>query len=728
MPSAHHLFLLVCFASVVGCGEEEESAARTGPQPTPATVTLGEAAEPEARPLEEALERAEEAGADPRKFAVLVSIQNYPREQGLEVLHGPHNDCQLLRQALRRFGFQGDNVLHLADAEATVSGILTAIDEYFVRRPPAGSELLFYFAGHGSRCHDEERLEPGGYDSSLLAFDSRSENRKGTHDISDDVVQGILRHLCRELGHKVTWITDCCHSGDSTRGAGRGRYAGAVNASPELELWEHRPHWLTPVPDSTESTRLDGFVHLSACTSKQESHEGPVATAGGGRRVHGLFTWALCAALDDLQPGQTYGELARLVRYRTTELLRQARRREPQVPQAAGELRRRVFAAGFSVRRARHEARVAGGGLVIGGGAIHGLEPGSGLKLYEVGGAEIGTARLTEVEISSALAQWVERPEKLPRAPLEAEWFSAPENASSLVIQCPDAELRREIAAIDGLLAREPDAGFGKPDGEDPDALELVRTEERILLRTREGVPVRLLDSEDSDVRRRQLGDWQLRERLWRRLVDLTRGRGPSVPPDAIPAPILSIVELAGDEPVLADLRAEGRDFVALPRPQLEASSGLAQLRVPAGAGEKLALAKLRIEHTGFDAAHAVVLSMGESQRRIHVLYPDESYGEGRPLRDVVGKDIHTRDLVLVFEAADPVTWKASRPERWRYLVLLSETALPVEPFRRPEAAAGASRGAGFGAGLGLRLGLRAERTRGSGAWGFGALELDVGR
>jgi hypothetical protein len=161
------------------------------------------------------------AQTTPRKLALLVGINDYPRDGLFPLLRGCVNDVELQYHLLvHRFGFQPDDILKLTDAQATRSAVLTAFEEHLIKQARPGDVVVFHFSGHGSRVLDPDQDFPDGLNSTLVPVDSRLPAgfpRQG------GPVQDITGHTLFLLGSAVrtdnfTMVLDSCHSGGGIRG------------------------------------------------------------------------------------------------------------------------------------------------------------------------------------------------------------------------------------------------------------------------------------------------------------------------------------------------------------------------------------------------------------------------------------------------------------------------------------------------------------------------------
>ncbi|MBE9124991.1 MULTISPECIES: caspase family protein [unclassified Coleofasciculus] len=97
----------------------------------------------------------------PRKLALLVGINDYPKSDRFRNLYGCLNDVELQQQLLiHRFGFNKNDILTLTNTQASRQGILDAFNEHLVKQSKPGDVVVFHFSGHGSEVFDPNPIDP----------------------------------------------------------------------------------------------------------------------------------------------------------------------------------------------------------------------------------------------------------------------------------------------------------------------------------------------------------------------------------------------------------------------------------------------------------------------------------------------------------------------------------------------------------------------------------------
>lgn len=162
------------------------------------------------------------------RLAFVVGIDEYQSVRGLS---GAVNDARRIVQTIEGSGagkFPRENICLIVNDEATYSGFKQAFQSAFIDRiTDLGEtdklEVLFYYAGHGSRLVDDNGDEPDGVDETLVLHDSfsatPSEPDWQVPQLRDDEFNAMLTELY-ELAPNLTVILDSCHSGSGTRDVG----------------------------------------------------------------------------------------------------------------------------------------------------------------------------------------------------------------------------------------------------------------------------------------------------------------------------------------------------------------------------------------------------------------------------------------------------------------------------------------------------------------------------
>jgi hypothetical protein len=361
-----------------------------------------------------ALAAAAVAADAPPGRALLVGCSRYPALAGRYQLSGPENDVRLLATLLKdRFEFSDGNITTLTGwpedpaRRPTRANVLGGLAKLASQARP-DQQVLVYLAGHGSQ-QPSVSGEADGLDEVFLAADAGPWDDGAKHlpgAITDDQLGEALAAI-RAAGARVTVLVDACHAGTATRGAppaalrwrsvpvaellGEAGQAALAAARAAAGEGSSGPEGLAPGPDD------DGFVALGAAQAREKAAELPLPA--DGEEFHGLFTYELCRVLAASTSPLTYRELAERV---TTRLRSQGFAIQTPHIEGAGLDR---FVLGRDAPR-RHQVLVgepAGPrAVVLRGGTLHGLSPGSVLAVLPPAGAPEGDQPRGHVEVTHA--------------------------------------------------------------------------------------------------------------------------------------------------------------------------------------------------------------------------------------------------------------------------------------------------------------------------------------
>jgi hypothetical protein len=329
--------------------------------------------------------------APPARRALLVGIDRYLSD-GLDTLKGCVNDVESLRGVLvGRFEVPPENIRVLTNEDATRDAILAAIRDHLIAPAGPGDVVILHFSGHGSQRLDDSSDEPDGWDETIVPHDSRV----GTvYDITDDELNALLAQLSARTPN-VTVILDSCHSGSGVRAV---KLGGAVRQAPR----DTRPpvrrgaaagRGLLEGPDDVRPLGAN-YVLISGALPNELSNEGVF-----GDRSHGALSYGLVHALENLPPLATYRDLMDRVQAEVTA------RFPSQHPQLEGA---GMDAVVFGVERLSQRPFVLaepldGSRVKVAAGEVHGLGPGTSLRVYAPGTKSFADAPVAaRVAVTSA--------------------------------------------------------------------------------------------------------------------------------------------------------------------------------------------------------------------------------------------------------------------------------------------------------------------------------------
>lgn len=158
------------------------------------------------------------------RYALLIGIGNYPQDSGWNIIHGD-NDVSIIKTLLLEQGFVEDNIIVLKNAEATKSGILSAMDQ-LRGKAQTGDVVYIQFSGHGQQVTDLNGDEEDHFDEAWIPYDAKKKyvagEYEGQNHILDDELNKYLSGLRSKVGirGKIVLVADACHSGSGSRGLG----------------------------------------------------------------------------------------------------------------------------------------------------------------------------------------------------------------------------------------------------------------------------------------------------------------------------------------------------------------------------------------------------------------------------------------------------------------------------------------------------------------------------
>lgn len=216
-----------------------------------------------------------------QRYALLIGIGEYPQDSGWNTIHGD-NDVSIIKTLLLEQGFIEDNIGVLKNAEATKSGILSAMEQ-LRRKAQSGDVVYIQFSGHGQQITDLNGDEKDNYDEAWIPYDAKKQYVAGVYEgqnhIIDDELNAYLNGLRSKVGvrGKIVLVADACHSGSGTRGLGdddnvfvRGTNEKFIipGGSPNVVRKEEPIYWLyigacKPFQKNYEYKTLDGIYYGS---------------------------------------------------------------------------------------------------------------------------------------------------------------------------------------------------------------------------------------------------------------------------------------------------------------------------------------------------------------------------------------------------------------------------------------------------------------------------------
>jgi len=201
-------------------------------------------------------------------YALLVGVDRYVNPRQAPHLRGCVADVQgTYNWLVTTLGVPENNILLLtspldqsepAHLRPTRANIINGW-RIHLAQAGEGDQVFFNYSGHGAQARSVDPNELDGFDETLVAHDSRSNdmNGKPIYDILDKEIATLIQEV-EDRGVQVSVFLDCCHSGSGTR------------AVQQLEQSaEEMPRVRQCLPDLRQrppSTLLDGLILPDANT------------------------------------------------------------------------------------------------------------------------------------------------------------------------------------------------------------------------------------------------------------------------------------------------------------------------------------------------------------------------------------------------------------------------------------------------------------------------------
>ncbi len=154
------------------------------------------------------------------KYAILIGIDSYDSKSGFSPLNYAANDAIALKNLLiQKCGFPAKNVKILINKEASREKILNALDDYSKEGISENSQLLVFFAGHGTTTGRNSNKRRGF----LVPVDGDEEKL-----ISTAISMEELRNQSESFKSKhVLFLVDACYVGLAQSREGKGQFSKA---------------------------------------------------------------------------------------------------------------------------------------------------------------------------------------------------------------------------------------------------------------------------------------------------------------------------------------------------------------------------------------------------------------------------------------------------------------------------------------------------------------------
>ncbi len=329
------------------------------------------------------------------------------------------NDVVLVRGALERQGFLPRDIRVLPDSQATADGIRSALQR-LVRDTDRGDVVVIHYSGHGHRITNDNPAEDeefDGLDEVLVPYGAPAEfyeGYDGSLHIRDDELGEYIVQIRARAGRtgNVTVFLDACYSGTGTRGVddelpargeeaplGPPAFVGGTAPAARGASEEDRGTGIeVGRPAATRgAVDLAPFVVFSAASPRQMAKE---TYDLDGRTKVGSLSFAIARALPEAGPGTTnralFATIARSLLGKVSN----------QTPQMEGDADVSLFSNRLTQQMPYVVVdSVTSEGVVLAGGTLVGLNPGTRLAVHPVGTATPGErAELAALLVTQASA------------------------------------------------------------------------------------------------------------------------------------------------------------------------------------------------------------------------------------------------------------------------------------------------------------------------------------
>ena len=363
-----------------------------------------------------------------KHYALLVGCTKY-NDKLAKSLEGPANDVKLVRDTLTQyFGFKPEDCLTLSEEAAasqpdrgeklrpTRANIQREF-ETLINHSKSGDQVFILLGGHGSRQPDHEPFdEPDGFDEVFLPADAEPydpQTETFPNCIVDDEFHDWVTKLA-DTGAAICVVVDACHSGTMLRSlvedvvrdvkledfTSQDARDAAVKRARERKLTAQEER--SPLALQTLKGRVVGIY---AARNDECEIETPLPTLADGKKkeMYGLLSYTLCQILTPKQAGAgrplTYREAVQRVRER---YLAMGRSSAPTPLVEGPDADREVFGVKQWPARSRLAVRKTNDGWKLSGGRLHGLSPGSILRVFPPVGESDDDKSVGFISVTSA--------------------------------------------------------------------------------------------------------------------------------------------------------------------------------------------------------------------------------------------------------------------------------------------------------------------------------------
>ncbi len=226
--------------------------------------------------------------------ALLIGIDHYADSAlGSAGLGTAGRDIAAVQRLLTEtLGYGDSDIRVVANEEATLEGIKSAITDWLVSGTKPGERVFLYYSGYGYFQPDDDGDEADGLDETLVPFDAKVVGSAVTGMISDDELNLLIDAM---TGRKVSVVIDAGYSGVVTADAETSFTPSAAFRAPIIA---NRTRSIVVEP-AAQAQKAEG----PALDTDRLSGDVAVFTAAAGGQTalvadgEGVFTAAFVAAL-----------------------------------------------------------------------------------------------------------------------------------------------------------------------------------------------------------------------------------------------------------------------------------------------------------------------------------------------------------------------------------------------------------------------------------------------
>jgi hypothetical protein len=163
-----------------------------------------------------------------KKHALVVAIGSYNQLDGKGWKKiSSVNDTSYLLPALRKQGFEKENIQVILDEEGTIENIRIAMNG-LISKIGEKDIVFIHFSTHGAQIEDDNGDELDGLDEAIVTYNAISPRfstdfkKDSKNYLRDDELGAFIDKIRRKAGQSgdVLVIMDNCHSGSGTRNVG----------------------------------------------------------------------------------------------------------------------------------------------------------------------------------------------------------------------------------------------------------------------------------------------------------------------------------------------------------------------------------------------------------------------------------------------------------------------------------------------------------------------------